>query len=109
MAISTYLIPLSGIPETFVINLAGVEYTMTVKWNDSDFAGWVIDIADSAQNPIVAGITMVTGTDLLAQYAYLGIQGSLIVYTDGDASAVPTLDNLGTNCNLYFQTSVANG
>jgi uncharacterized protein DUF6983 len=108
VAQSIYLIPLAGIPETFLIDLAGVTYTLTVYWNDSDEGGWVLDIADSSQNSIVAGIPMITGCSLLDGLEYLGINGELWVFTDGDSNAVPTFDNLGNGCNLYFTTDAAN-
>jgi hypothetical protein len=100
---TTYEIPLQGISQTFTINLAGTNYTLTVKWNDSNEAGWVLDIADANQNPIVCGLPLITGLDILAGLNYLGIGGALYVYTNGDQSAVPTFTNLGTDCNLYFQ------
>jgi hypothetical protein len=102
-----YIVPLTNVPQVFTVNLAGVDYTLTVKWNDMA-QSWYLDIADSSQNPIACGIPFVTGTSLLAQLEYLGIDGDLYVYTNGDANAVPTLDNLGTNSNLYFETTVAN-
>jgi hypothetical protein len=66
--------------------------------------GWVIDIYDGDSNtPIVMNVPMVTGADLLAQYEYLNLKGQLIVYTDGNELAVPTLENLGVESNLYFK------
>jgi hypothetical protein len=112
--ISTYTIPLTSNPQTFEINLANVNYTLTLVWNDemanmdSGDTGWILNIGDESGNPIVSGIPLITGVDLLGQLQYLGIQGSLAVYTNGDSSAVPTFTNLGTDCNLYFQTSVPN-
>lgn len=102
---SVYLLPLDNIPETFEITLAGVDYNITSKWNDADDAGWVFDIADSDNNPIVSNIPLIVGADLLSGLEYLGINGSLIVYTTGDDYAVPTLDNLGADANVYFSTT----
>ena len=102
-----YLVPLTNVPQIFGINLAGTNYTLTVKWNDMA-QSWFLDISDENQNPIACGIPFVTGTSLLSQLAYLGIEGDLYVYTNGMPDAVPTLNNLGSNCNLYFQTTVAN-
>jgi hypothetical protein len=101
---NTYLIPLSGIAQTFSITFIDVVYNLTVYWNDSPDAGWMLDIADSSNNSIVAGIPMVTGVDLLDGLGYLNFGGSLYIYTDGDPFAVPTLDTLGVSSNLYFQT-----
>lgn len=106
--LSNYTVPLVNLPQVFTIDLAGVTYTLTSKWNDQA-QSWYLDIADSAQNPIACGIPFITGADLLSGLAYLGINGSFIVYTDGDNSAVPTQDNLGVDSNLYFQTAAASG
>jgi hypothetical protein len=106
---TTFLIPLVNTPQTFQISLGGVNYSMTSKWNDADEGGWIIDLADVDGNPIVAGVPMITGADLLANLGYLGIEGELVVFTDGDETAVPTLENLGVESNLYFQSDVANG
>lgn len=105
MTLQNYIIPLINEPQTFEMTLAGIDYNLTVKWNDSDDAGWILDIADASSNPIVAGIPLVTGVDLLAGLEYLAIGGSLFVMTNGSSPFdVPTLDNLGTDSNLYFQT-----
>jgi hypothetical protein len=107
---TNYIIPLQNVPQKFSIALAGVEYTMTCRWNDSAEAGWVVDFSDSITNlPIVTNIPLITGADCLAGLEYLGFNGSLIVLTDGDQFAVPTLLNLGVESFLYFQTSLANG
>jgi hypothetical protein len=101
---TSYEIPLSAKPQTFSIALGGVTYKMTVRWN-LPAAAWMLDIADATGSPMVGSIPLVTGADLLGQYAYLGFTGKLIVQTDYDADAVPTFDNLGTTGHLYFVTS----
>ena len=107
---TTFILPLINTPQSFQISLAGVNYTMTVKWNNSLDAGWVMDLDDAITNlSIAATIPLVTGVDMLAGLEYLGINGSLYVYTDGDQFAVPTLDNLGVESNVYFVTDVDSG
>lgn len=101
---TTYEVPLSAEPQTFTISLAGTVYRLRVVYADVAEGGWIIDISDVSGNPIVAGIPLVTGHDLLEQYAYLGIGGQLVVATDGDPDAVPTFANLGTTSHLYFIT-----
>ena len=96
-----FLIPLQPTNQTLQITLAGVLYTLTVRWNDQNQA-WTLDIADANQNPIVSGIAVVTGQDLLAPYGYLNFGGQLIAQTTNDTDAVPTLANLGSAGNLYF-------
>lgn len=100
---TAYEIPLSANPQTLAVTLAGVPYNLRVLWNaDPNADCWVLDIYDVNDNPIVTGIPMVTGEDLLSQYAYLGIGGSLYVQTDNDTLAVPTFTNLGSTSHLYF-------
>ncbi len=107
---TTFILPLQNVPQQFNISLAGKEYVMTCRWNDAVDAGWVLDFADAITNlPIVANIPLITGADLLSGLGYLGFQGSLVVFTDGDELATPTLLNLGLESNLYFQTDVVNG
>lgn len=102
-----FAIPLTNVPQTFTISLANKNYVMTCKYNDSPDAGWVIDFADADTNlPIVANIPLITGADCLAGLEYLGFDGQLYIFTDGDDTAVPTLDNLGVESNLYFNTDV---
>lgn len=104
---TTFLLPLQNIPQSFEIQMAGVNYFMIVRWNDAADAGWVLDIADAVtKTPIVCNIPFITGADLLAGLEYFGINGRLVVFTDGDQFAVPTLENLGVESNLYFLTEV---
>lgn len=108
---TTFVIPLQNIPQQFTISLANKEYLMTCRWNDAPESGWVLDFSDSITDlPIVANIPLITGADCLSGLEYLGFEGQLIIFTDGDPTAVPTLLNLGVESNLYFQTDVvANG
>jgi hypothetical protein len=102
-----FLIPLTNTPQEFPITLGDRDLILVSKWNDSFEGGWTLDILDDNANaPIVCNIPLVTGVDLLEQYEYLGLKAKLVVYTDGDASAVSTLDNLGTDSNLYYQAVI---
>lgn len=128
MATLTYFeIPTVATPQSFTINIAGISYNLTIMYHNvyAGFAsaptgvstnngsnidtnvigGWVLDIADNNNNPIVCGIPLVTGIDLLYQYQYLGFGGSLVVATDGNPVIPPTFDNLGTDSHLYFVVS----
>lgn len=107
---TTLLIPLQNTPQKFNISLAGTEYIMTCRWNDAFEAGWVIDFADVlTATPIIANLPLICGADILAGLGYLGFQGQLFIYTDGNQFAVPTYTNLGVESNLYFLTEVVGG
>lgn len=102
---SVAIVPVVNIPQTFQIALGGKEYQMTCRWNDSPDAGWILDFADqNTGESIAANIPLITGANLLSGLEYLGFEGQLFVYTDGDQNAVPTLLNLGVESNLYFVT-----
>lgn len=104
---TTFTIPLENTPQMFNIALNGTLYSMTCKWNDASDQGWLLDIANATTNVVlVAGIPLITGADCLSGLEYLGIGGELIVYTNGDPFAVPTIDNLGVDSNLYFITNM---
>lgn len=96
-----YLIPLQPQNQLLAITLAGVQYRLKVKWNQPN-QSWVLDIMDSSGNPLVTGIAVVPGTDLLAQYGYMNFGGQLIAQTTNDPDAVPTYEDLGTTGCLYF-------
>lgn len=102
MAITFYEIPLSPNAQRFFITLAGVQYQMLLVYREHDLGGWFLDIATAAGVPLVSGVPLVTGVDLLEPYPDLKFGGPLYVMTDGDPSAVPTFDNLGTQSHVYF-------
>lgn len=105
---SNFLIPLTNVPQNFQIELGGKNYLMTCRWNDAPEGGWCVDFADGVTNePIIANVPLVAGVDLLDGLAYLGFNGSLFVYTDGAELQPPTLENLGVESNLYFQTEAS--
>lgn len=94
-------IPTKPQAERFRITLGGVEREIATRWN-SRGGFWVIDISDSDGERILSGIPLVTGADLLGQFAYAEIGGGMIVQTDHDTDSVPTFENLGSTGHLYF-------
>lgn len=102
---STYSeIPLSAAPQTFSITLSGVTYWLTVTYDAADQGGWLLDIADAQKMPILSGLPLVTGANLLDQYDYLELPGRLWVQTLSDPDAVPTFANLGGDAKLFWVT-----
>ncbi len=96
-------IPLTPENQTFSVALAGVIYNIELRWNDA-LTAWVLDIYDVNSNLLVGGLALITGTDLLAPYAYMNFGGTLTVVSDNSTSAIPTQTNLGTESHLYFTT-----
>lgn len=102
---SYFEVPLQSQPQTMTIQLSGVTYTLTFNYRNTNQGGWFLDIGDSNNKPILQGVPLVTGANLLAQYAYLGFTGALWVQTADNPDAVPTFSNLGTDGLLYYVTS----
>ncbi|MCA7953849.1 hypothetical protein LGM43_26630 [Burkholderia seminalis] len=99
-----YEIPFSADSQVFKVSLAGVIYQLTVQWQNA-IGQWLLDIADANDNPLVSGLPLVTGVDLLGQYGYLGFDGGLWVQGADDPDDLPTYDNLGVGSHLYFVTT----
>lgn len=98
---TAYEVPLSAEAQQFSIAMAGKDYWLALRWN-AQAPAWVLDISDSQRLPIVLGIPLVTGADLLEQYGYLDFGGKLFVQTDHDTDAVPDYASLGGTGHLYF-------
>lgn len=80
---AAYRIPLTSGPHSFGIVLAGRALHFSLHWRagGQGFAGaWLLDICEAEKTaPIVCGIALVTGCDLLAPYAHLNLGGALWV------------------------------
>ena len=100
-----FLVPTNPYNQSFVVSLNGTTYSFTIRWNNDPSAqNWVIDVYDINNNPVVTGIAMVTGANLLEQFDYLDFGGALIAQTSNEANVVPTYADLGSTGNLYFVT-----
>lgn len=97
---TVYEIPLQAKNQSLTIKLNGVSYKFTIRWNTAagSTGSWMMDIADSKGKPIISGIPLVTGADLLGQYKYLDLGGQLQVQN----KSIPTFANLGDNTRLFF-------
>ncbi|MBP2155762.1 phage baseplate plug family protein [Erwinia rhapontici] len=95
-------IPLSPDNQQFNIQISGGNYRIRVIWRDA--AGWIIDLQDSSGSDIIAGIPLVTGTDLLAQYEYLGQGFALVCMCDTAGQEYPDKTDLGNLSHLYVIT-----
>ena len=99
-----YEVPLTPQPQTLsVVFPNGNTYRMRLIFQFTPNPCWLLDIADYAGNLLICGIPLVTGSDLLAGYAYLGMAAKLFVTTDGDLAAVPTWYNLGLTSHLWLE------
>lgn len=78
-------------------------YNLKLTWNPPAEC-WMADLSDEDGNALIAGFSLVTGSDLIEQFEYLGIGGQLICQTDSNRDAVPTFENLGRQSHFFFLT-----
>lgn len=105
-----YTVPLFRIPtqpsqaQSFGVTLNGREYRFRLTYNDAQEGGWVLDIGGEDGAPIVCGIPVLPGMNLLEPYGHLSIGGggALFVYGPGTNDAAPTFEGLGAAWQLYF-------
>lgn len=98
-----YEIPMRPQPQTFTIALVGVLYRLSTRWCGA-MGAWILDIYGPDELPLVLGIPVVTGVDLLGQYKHLGIAGRIVVQTLGDLEKVPGFEDLGVSGLVFFIT-----
>lgn len=98
---TVYEIPTSPKPQTFSITLSGVQYQCALRWNVTA-ACWLFDLRDSSGALIIGSVPVIPGVNLLEQFDYLELGGTLVAQVDYDAAAVPTFDNLGSTGHLYW-------
>lgn len=101
---TTYEFPLRPEAQQIRIQLGEVDYIVRFGWGDTTDGGWFIDISDADAEPILRGLPLTAGEDVLQQFQHLGISGEIRVQTDGDALVEPTYANLGSNGKVLFIT-----
>lgn len=99
-AIEIALVPSQA--QVLDVSLGEVGYKLRLTYDTAQEGSWILDIGDANGAMLVAGLPLVTGVDLLAQYRYLGFGGGLVVTADRGAGEVPTFEGLGVTSHLFF-------
>lgn len=91
---------------TFGVELDGVTYLLTFRWNDRE-AAWFFDLADSDGDPLMSGRKVTIGTALLARFRTPGLPpGELEAIDTTGAQVEAGFDELGARVQLvYFAAS----
>lgn len=101
------IVPTSFDPQyTQITAIDGTDYSLSLFYNTRQ-ATWFLTIGEADGVPIVEGIPLVTGWDLLGAYRYLDIpKGVLAVIASGSDTSVPGIDELGEGLRtaLYYRT-----
>lgn len=96
-----YSLPLTSQNQEFDISLAGVTYHLRVMWSQPSNC-WVLDIETFERVPLLTGVPLVTGCDILEQFGYLAFNGAMVVQSSDDPDKVPDSTTLGGTGNLFF-------
>lgn len=88
------------------ITLDGTRFRLDAYTNKAD-SSWYMDLFDSNDDPLVTGIAIATGLDLLFPYRYLAVPpGILFVNSLAGAPNDPVLDSfIQLEVALYYQTA----
>ena len=109
------IVPLTCDPsQSFAVTLMvdGANISLNLALNYNEIAGyWVMSIADSRNNPLVASIPLLCGgypaANLLAQQAYLKIGSAYIINATNSTSDHPDNTNLGTDFIMLWDDTPA--
>jgi len=82
--------------------LDGVRVRIAAQYNATD-GGWYLDILDLADVPIVAGIALVPGVDLLQPYRHLPVPPGTLYLQDTQFDAAATLTTLDVSALLLYR------
>lgn len=94
-------IPVTPHPQVFRVALNNTVYAWRIYWLVPAQC-WMLDIADLEERPLISGIPLITGADLLGQYQY-AMKGGLYVISDQlPPDTVPDFTHLGSTGHIYF-------
>ncbi|HWQ41895.1 MAG TPA: hypothetical protein VN456_07650 [Desulfosporosinus sp.] len=104
-------IPLTSAPSqsfkcTIPVDGKNITLKLNVRFNTAANY-WVMSISDpKTEKYILDGIPLLTGTDILGQYAYLGLGSASILNIGNNTMDSPDSTNLGTDFILVWSDSV---
>ena len=86
------------------VSLDGVVYLLGFRWND-EMGRWILDVSDSAGNPLVLGTPVLEEVDLLARFRGVvdGVPAGKLVAIDGTGQRQdPTDSTFGVSVQLCY-------
>lgn len=92
-----YEIPLNYGNQKFNIRLGSAQYKLQLIYRAEQ---WYLDIFDTAENPLIAGLPMLVGDNLLAQHQHI-IKGLLYVFNINEDES-QAFGYLSTNIKMYW-------
>lgn len=105
MALEFYEVPLTPRPQKFTIFLGKTQWSLVLRWNHVA-NHWTLDFLTAKNEPVLMGMLITTGVDLLVQHRHLGFEGSLIAQSSSDPLRPPSFENMGVTSHLIFAYEV---
>lgn len=104
------IIPLTVAPnQTMRVTLAvnGQSLTLNLDLNYNEVGGfWILNIADSNNNPLLNSIPLMTGdwpaANILGAFEYLQIGSAFVINQDGATTDYPNSQNLASSYALLW-------
>lgn len=97
-------LPLAGSPEEFETEINNVTYHLRFTWN-AESSRWALDLSLPDGTALIRNLALVTGENLLAQYAHLGLGFALYLDVDGSFEAEAGFGDLGTQAQIYIEVT----
>lgn len=104
MTLRFYEVPLSARSQRTSITLLNTTYQLAITWRDA-ISHWVLDMSDGQGSPVLQGIPLIAGTNLLGQFKHLGIGAGLLVMLDNGTDETVTYPGLGSSAHVRFVVS----
>ncbi len=83
-------------------------YWLRLYWVEANEAGWTLDIGLSATEPLVCGIPVLPGRNLLDDYPELHLPLIIFIDTPGNQKKAPAFEDLGIMTKLYYALAPIN-
>lgn len=93
-----YEIPLRAGNQKFNVTIGRTIYKLRLIYRINQ---WYLDILDTSEKPLISGILLCSGIDLLEQYKHI-VPYSLYV-TNSNIDELSTFDSLGSKIKLYYE------
>lgn len=98
------VIPVDSVDPNYTIDvsLSGGLYRLRLWWNNRS-GNWTLDVLDTSDNPIVAGVVLVADWELLSHYPNPALPPGMFYCVDTSGQSLdPGYDDLGARVILVY-------
>lgn len=97
-------LPLRQGPSIFSLSIKGRDFRFRFAYANTEGGGWYVDIGETDGQPLVCGLPLTAGLNLLGQFGYLGLGFGLYVSVDGRPDEAPVYDDMGNGLHVKVVT-----